>query len=99
MTELVGDDESLQDFLPVLLMSDPHRETGEAIDDVLHQAENCVFTLRSMAISNSILEVSHELMAAEQVRDTARVNALVAEHLELSKMKQHLLNKISEPDS
>ncbi len=96
LTELTGDDEVLHDFLPVLMMAQAHRETGEAIDDVLHQAENCLFTLRSMAISNRILEVSHELIAAEQSGDTSRVTQLVAEHLDLSKMKQHLLNKITE---
>jgi len=96
LNELTGDDEILHDFLPVLVMTQPHREAGEVMDDVLHRAENCVFTLRSMAISNRILEVSHELIAAEQTRDTERINQLVAEHLDLSKMKQHLLNKISE---
>ena len=96
LSEFAAEDEALHDFLPVLMMTQPHRETGEVIDEVLHQAENCVFTLRSMAISNRILEVSHELIAAEQSRDTARINQLVAEHLDLSKMKQHLLNKISE---
>ena len=49
-----------------------------------------------MAISNRILEVSHDLIAAEQSRDPGRINELVAEHLELSKMKQLLLNKIAE---
>ena len=96
LTEMTGDDEVLHDFLPILMMTEPHRQHGEAIDDVLHQAENCVLTLRSMAISNRILEVSHELIAAEQSKDIARTNDLVAEHLELSKMKQHLLNKITE---
>lgn len=96
MTELTGEDDVLHDFLPLLLMTQPAREVGEAIDDVLHKAENCIFTLRSMAISNRILEVSHELIAAEQTRNPGRINELVAEHLELSKMKQHLLNKISE---
>ncbi len=96
LTELTGDDEVLHDFLPVLMMAQARRETGEAIDDVLHQAENCLFTLRSMAISNRILEVSHELIAAEQTGDTSRITELVAEHLDLSKMKQHLLNKITE---
>jgi hypothetical protein len=62
----------------------------------LHRAENCVLTLRSMAISNRILEVNHELIAAEQSQDAALIDQLVAEHLDLSKMKQHLLNKISE---
>lgn len=96
LNEFTGDDETLHDFLAVLMMTQPHREAGEVIDEVLHRAENCVFTLRSMAISNRILEVSHDLIAAEQARDTARINELVAEHLDLSKMKQHLLNKISE---
>ena len=96
MKELTGDDEVLQDFLPLLMMTQPHREEGEAIDEVLHQAENCVLTLRSMAITNRILEVSHELISAEQAQDLAQINNLVAEHLELSKMKQHLLSKISE---
>jgi DNA primase len=96
LTELTGDDEILHDFLPMLLMTESPRAAGEAIDDVLHRAENCVFTLRSMAISNRILEVSHDLIAAEQSHDMARITQLVAEHLDLSKMKQHLLNKISE---
>ncbi|PYS99553.1 MAG: DNA primase [Acidobacteria bacterium] len=96
LTELTGDDEILHDFLPLLMMTESRRSGGEAIDEVLHQAENCVLTLRSMAISNRILEVSHELIAAEQSRDLERINELVTEHLDLSKMKQHLLNKISE---
>ena len=96
MNELTGDDEVLHDFLPVLMMTQPHREEGEAVDEVLHRAENCVLTLRSMAISNRILEVSHELISAEQAQDLAQINNLVAEHIELSKMKQHLLSKISE---
>src|SRR5215203_3527677 len=96
LTELTGDDEVLHDFLPILMMTQPHREVGEVIDEVLLQAENCMFTLRSMAISNRILEVSHDLIAAEQSGDSERINQLVTEHLELSKMKQHLLNKISE---
>ncbi len=96
VTEMTGEDDVLQDFLPMLFMTQPHREAGEVIDEVLHRAENCILTLRSMAISNRILEVSHDLIAAEQGRDSARINVLVGEHLELSKMKQHLLNKISE---
>jgi DNA primase len=96
LSEFTDGDDVLNDFLPVLLMTHPQREKGEAIDDVLHRAENCVLTLRSMAISNRILEVNHELIAAEQSQDAALIDQLVAEHLDLSKMKQHLLNKISE---
>src|SRR5687767_3044188 len=96
VAELTGEDDLLQDFLPLLFMTQPHRENGEVIDDVLHRAENCVLTLRSMAISNRLLEVSHELIAAEQTRNSTLVSRLVAEHLELSKMKQELLGRISE---
>jgi hypothetical protein len=96
MSELTGSDDVLHDFLPVLMMSQPQREMGEALDETLLRAENCLFTLRSMAISNRIQEVSHDLISAEQAQDTALINQLVAEHIELSKMKQHLLNKISE---
>src|SRR5687767_4818314 len=46
LNELTGDDDVLRDFLPVLLMTEPHRADGEALDDVLHRAENCVLTLR-----------------------------------------------------
>lgn len=96
LNALVGDDEVVQDFVPVLLMTEPRRDRGEAIDDVLVKAEDSVLSLRRMAVESRIEEVSHELIAAEHARDAARIDQLVAEHLELSKMKQHLLNKIAE---
>ena len=66
LLELVGDDATASDFVPVLLMSEPPRELDEAIDEVLREAENCVATLRSMAIASRILEISQELVLAEQ---------------------------------
>jgi len=93
--EHVGDDEFFNDLVPVLLMTEPKRAEGEAIDEVFHRAENCILTLRSMAIQNRILEVQRELIEAEQAGNPTLVNHLVAEHLDLSKMKQSLLNKIS----
>jgi DNA primase len=96
VNELIGDDDIAHDFVPVLLMAEPRRETGEVIDEVLHRSENCLFTLRRMAISNHLLEVSQELIAAEHRGDLARVGELVQEHLDLSRMKQELISKIVE---
>ncbi|MCA1609134.1 MAG: hypothetical protein LC730_06735, partial [Acidobacteria bacterium] len=96
LAPLVGDDDFALDFIPLLMMSEPKRAEGEIIDSVLHEAENCVFTLRSMAISNRILEVSQQLILAEQGGEQARVNQLVNEHLELSRLKRDLISKIVE---
>jgi replicative DNA helicase len=96
MVENVDDEELTSDFIPLLMVGEPKRAEGEVIDEVLHDAENCIFTLRSMAISNRLLEISQELIAAELDQNSEVVVRLVQEHLDLSRMKQLLLNKISE---
>ena len=96
LLELVGDDEMAQDFVPVLLMSEFLRENGEAIDDVMRDAESCVTTLRSMAISNRILDISQELMLAEQSGNAELLNYLVAEQISLARLKRELQNKVTE---
>jgi hypothetical protein len=96
LLELVGDDEAAADYVPLLLMSEPKRAAGEAIDQVLYDAENCVFTLRSMAISNRIFAVTQDLMAAEQAGDGVALRELVAEKLDLSKIELELKRKIKE---
>ncbi len=90
----IEDDEFLEDLVPLLLLSEPKRVSGEVIDDVFHQAENCIFSLRSMAISNRILEISQELIAAEQSGDSGSVSQLVAEQIDLTRMRHDLLTKI-----
>ena len=90
----IGDDEFLHDFVPILLMTEPKRQPGEVIDEVFHHAENCVFTLRSMAISNRIFDISQQLLAAEQIRDSQMVNDLVREQIDLARMKHDLVSKI-----
>jgi len=96
LLSLVESDETASDFVPVLMMSEPPREIGDAIDEVLHDAENCVFTLRSMAISNRILEISQDLILAEQSGNREILNHLVAKQIELARMKRDLQNRISE---
>lgn len=96
LLELTADDELAHDFIPVILMSEPQRAPGEVIDDVLHKAENCLFSLRSMAISNRIREVSQETIYAQQAGDTELVQKLTFEHLELEKIHRQLLTKIAQ---
>jgi DNA primase len=96
LLELVGDDEAAGDYVPVLLMAEPFREPDEAIDSALHEAENCVFTLRSMAITNRITEISQELLYAEQTGNDEVLNNLVAEQIEMAQMKRELQRKIAE---
>ncbi len=95
LLELVETDETASDFVPVLMMSEPPREAGDAIDEVLHDAESCVFTLRSMAISNRILEISQELILAEQSGNSELLGHLVAEQIGLARLKRDLQNRVN----
>ena len=95
LNETMGD-EIAEDLVPMLMIGEPKRGEGEVLDSVFHEAENCILSLRSMAIQNRIQEVSQELLAAEQMGDLDLVNALVAEQLDLSKMKHLLLTKLKE---
>lgn len=93
LLELTEDDETASDFVPVLLMSEPAREPDEAIDTVLIEAENCVAALRTMAISQRILDISQELIIAEQNQDKILRDALVNEQIKLARMKRNLENR------
>ncbi len=90
---LVEDDELATDFVPVLMMSESPREAGEAIDEVLHDAESCVLSLRSMAISNRILDISQELILAEQSGNGELLGRLVTEQIDLARLKRDLQNR------
>ncbi len=94
-----NDDAVAADIVPLLMMGEPMREPDEAIDEVLVEAENCLVTLRSMAISRRILEISQELAIAEQNNDSDALARLVDEQIQLAKMKRELQAKISEHPS
>ncbi len=96
LLELVQDDAAASDFVPVLLMSEPARDLDEAIDRVLREAENCLATLRSMAIARRILEISQELVFAEQTGDFELRDRLVTEQISLARMKRDFEKKIVE---
>ena len=84
------------DLAQVLLAGKPRRERDDAIDTVLHDAENCVFSLRNMAITNRIMEISRDATIAEQSNDSTRFNQLTFEQLELEKIRRDLQRRISE---
>lgn len=96
LLELVEGDDLASDFVPVLMMSEPPREQDDAIDEVLHDAESCVFTLRSMAISTRILEISQELILAEQSGNSELLGHLVTEQIGLARLKRDLQSRVNE---
>ena len=96
LTELCDEDELTQDFIPLLLMSEPKRAQGEDIETVLHDAGNCVVSLRLMAINNRISELLREQAHAEQAGDVNLANQLARESIELAKMKREFQQKLSE---
>lgn len=96
LLEHIGDDETSLDLAHELLKGKPRREKDEVLDDVLHQAENCVFSLRNMAIANRIMEISREATLAEQAGDAELFNQLTFEQLELEKIRRDLQRRIVE---
>jgi len=94
--ELTGDHPVSGDLVPLIWMAEPARAEGEAIDEALAEAENCIASLRTMAIESRILEISHELAVAEQASRHDEVNRLVGEQIELARMKRKLQEQLSE---
>ncbi len=94
LVEMTADDDLFHDLVPALLMSDNHREEGEAIDEVLEDAENCAARLRSMAVERRILEISQELAFAEQNDEFQKIDRLVAEQIDLAKLKRQIEQRL-----
>jgi len=92
----IGDDDTELELVRELLAGKPRREKDDAIDDVLHQAENCVFSLRNMAIGNRIMEISRDAVLAESAGDAELFNQLTFEQLELEKIRRDLQRRIVE---
>jgi hypothetical protein len=79
------------DLVPLLLMGEPERAEGEAVDDTLAVAESCFLTLRGMTIDRRMNELRMEAAEAERAGDTERHNKLTLEYLEWSKKQRALL--------
>jgi len=96
LLEHIETDETSVDLAAELLSGKPRREKDDAIDKVLREAENCVFSLRNMAIANRTMEISREASIAEQDGNTELFNQLTFEQLELEKIRRDLQQRIVE---
>ena len=63
---------------------------GDALDDILADAENCLLTLRRMMAERRLHEISAHLAAAERAGDVARCNELALEHIAWTKYRHSL---------
>jgi DNA primase len=79
------------DFVPLLLMSEPERDEGEAVDDTLANAESCLQALRLMTMDRRINELGVEIATAERMGDDERRNKLALEQLEWARRKRQML--------
>jgi DNA primase len=95
LMDSAGEDEAMEDFIPLLLMTEPKRAPGEDIEEVLHEAENCVVSLRLMAIDTHIAELVREQTQAEHAGDIEAANQLAKESIELAKIKRAFQQKLA----
>ncbi|HJR06371.1 MAG TPA: DNA primase [Pyrinomonadaceae bacterium] len=79
------------DLVPLLLMSEPARDEGEATDDVQAEAESCLLTLRLMRVERRLKDLALEINAAERAGDTERRDRLVMENLNWTRRRSALL--------
>jgi DNA primase len=84
------DDPFANDFSGEILMSEPQRAEGEAIDDSLLKAERCLVALRLMALDRATTELGVEIANAEREEDTERLEKLILERSELIRKKNAL---------
>jgi DNA primase len=85
------DDPVAADLVPLLLMSEPQRAEGEAVDESLASAESCLTALRLISLDRRISELASEIAAAERAGDNERRDRLALEHLEWTRRRSALL--------
>ncbi|MGA9997469.1 MAG: DnaB-like helicase N-terminal domain-containing protein, partial [Pyrinomonadaceae bacterium] len=90
LSEKVGDDALAADLLPLLLMSESQRADGEAVDEVLAQAESCLNALSLMKVDRRINELGVEMAEAERAGNAERLDKLSVEYLEWSRRRNSL---------
>ncbi|NNE97498.1 MAG: DNA primase [Pyrinomonadaceae bacterium] len=93
LLELTKEDPVATEILPILLISESPREEGEALDDVLIEAEKQLISLRKIALDERILKNNRELVLAEQSGDVERIAEVVKEQIDLGHLKRQLQGK------
>ncbi len=90
------EDEEASKIVALLWWSEPARAAGEALDDVLAEAESCLTTLRQMRVERRLKELSLEIAAAERAGDETRRDQLVLENLEWTRRRSALQHSRAE---
>jgi DNA primase len=90
LQEIMGE----SDLLGALLLSEPARAEDEALDDYLSKAENCVVSLRQMAIDRRLRDIRDELVRAEQNGENERFSNLLTEQRDLGRLRNELGNLV-----
>ena len=89
--ELTEGDPMAADLVPLVLMHEPERAEGEAVDQFLAEAESCLLTLRLMQLDRRIKGLAAEIAEADRAGDEARRDRLVMEDLDLKRRRTALL--------
>ncbi len=77
-------------LVPMLIMSEPQRDNGEAVDNVLAKAESCLRALQRTAADRRISELGMAMAAAERAGDIEERNRLSMEHVEWTRKRNSL---------
>ena len=93
LLELTKEDPVANEILPMLLISESPREEGEALDDILHEAEKQLISLRKIALDERTVEVNRKLHIAEQNSDIDLMAEVAEEQIRLAKLKRQLQGK------
>jgi len=89
--ERTVDDPVAEDLVPLLLMGESRRATGEATDEVMAEAESCLTALRLMRIERRLKDLSTEIAEADRAGDDARRDRMIGENLEWTRRRNALL--------
>jgi DNA primase len=83
-------DSAAAGLVPMLMMSEPQRDNGEALDNVLAIAESCLNALRRMTADRRINELGMAIAAAERAGETEELDRMVLEHQEWTRKRNSL---------
>lgn len=75
-----------ENLLPLLFISEPERAEGEASDEAIAEAYNCLSALRSLRANRRWKELDADIHAAQRTGNDEQLNRLVIERMELEKL-------------
>jgi hypothetical protein len=94
------DDNPLRDTIALLMMGglppELERGQGEADDELFVKAESCLMAMRLMSVDKRLRQLVAEIAAAERAGDTARMQQLTMENLELTRRRSALLPRTTD---